>query len=160
MNQLNTIAYYIATWFKVGLWPKMPGTWGSLMSLPPAVLLHFIWGTNGLVIMSLLLFIIGLIATYFVLHTTIEDDPSFVVIDEVVGQWVVLWVAGTDLRLWLLGFILFRVFDILKPHPIKQLETQFANGNNASKAFGIMIDDIMAASYAMICLIIIKIMFV
>lgn len=159
MRQLNTISYYLATWFKVGLWPKMPGTWGSLMALPPALVISLIWGYKGLVIASLLFFMIGLIATYFVLHTTTDEDPSFVVIDEVVGQWVVLWVAGTDLRFWFVGFVLFRVFDIIKPHPIKQLESHFALGNNISKSFGIMIDDIMAASYAMVCLIILKMMF-
>lgn len=159
MNQLNTLSYYIATWFKVGLWPKMPGTWGSLMALPPALIISILWGVNGLVIASALFLVIGTLATYFVLHTTIEDDPSFVVIDEVVGQWMVLWFAGSDLRFWLLAFVLFRVFDILKPHPIKQLEIYFAEGNNLSKAIGIMIDDVMAASYAMVCLIILKMMF-
>lgn len=159
MNIINTISYWIATWFKVGLWPKIPGTWGSLMAIPAAALLYLIFGLYGLIIATCITFIIGTIASYFVLYSTIDSDPSFIVIDEVVGQWLVLWAAGTDIRFWVIGFVLFRVFDILKPYPIKNIETYFAEGSQFSKATGIMVDDIAAASYAIICLWILKFMF-
>jgi len=153
------IAYWIATWFKVGLWPKMPGTWGSLMAVPAAALLYLLFGPKGLIIMTFIGFVVGIIASYFVLYSTVDPDPSFIVIDEVIGQWFVFWVAGADIRFWALGFVLFRVFDILKPYPIKQIELYFADGTQLSKATGIMVDDIVAGGYAIICLWILKLMF-
>jgi phosphatidylglycerophosphatase A len=159
MNVINSVSYWIATYFKVGLWPKMPGTWGSLMALPLGAVIYFIFGIKGLMIGTFIAFVLGIIASYFVLYSTLDPDPSFIVIDEVAGQWLVLWAAGNDIRFWLLGFILFRVFDILKPYPIKDIELYFADGTQASKATGIMVDDIVAGLYAIICLWILKLMF-
>lgn len=159
MQVINTLSFWIATWFKVGLWPKMPGTWGSLMAIPAAAVLYILFGLKGLAIATCIAFILGIISSYFVLHTTLDSDPSFIVIDEVAGQWLVLWAAGNDIRFWILGFLLFRIFDILKPFPIKQIEIYFADGSRLSKATGIMVDDIAAAVYAVICIWILKIMF-
>lgn len=159
MNTLNTIAYWMATWFKVGLWPKMPGTWGSLMAIPAAALLYFIFGVKGLMIATFIVFILGIVSSYFVLYSTLDSDPSFIVIDEVAGQWLVLWAAGNDIRFWIVGFVLFRLFDILKPYPIKQIEIYCAEGSQLSKATGIMVDDIAAAIYAMACLWALRFMF-
>lgn len=159
MNVINSVSYWVATWFRVGFWPKMPGTWGSLMAIPAAALLYLAFGLKGLMISTLITFILGIFASYFVLFTTIDSDPSFIVIDEVVGQWLVLWIAGTDIRFWFLAFLLFRVFDILKPYPIKKIESYFEDGTQFSKATGIMVDDIVAAGYSIICLWILKIMF-
>ena len=159
MNALNTISYWIATWFKVGLWPKMPGTWGSLMAIPAAALLYFIFGVKGLMIATFIAFILGIVSSYFVLYSTLDSDPSFIVIDEVAGQWLVLCAAGNDIHFWIVGFVLFRLFDILKPYPIKQIETYFAEGSQLSKATGIMVDDIAAAIYAIACLWALRLMF-
>ncbi|MDP3935402.1 MAG: phosphatidylglycerophosphatase A [Alphaproteobacteria bacterium] len=159
MNTLNTISYWIATWFKVGLWPKMPGTWGSLMAIPAAALLYFIFGVKGLMIATFIVFILGIVSSYFVLYSSLDSDPSFIVIDEVAGQWLVLWAAGNDIRFWIVGFVLFRLFDILKPFPIKPIETYFAEGSQLSKATGIMVDDIAAAIYAIACLWALRLMF-
>lgn len=159
MNIVNTISYWIATYFKVGLWPKMPGTWGSLMALPLGGLVYIVFGLKGLMIATFVAFILGILASYFVLYSTLDPDPSFIVIDEVAGQWLVLWATGSDIRFWVVGFILFRAFDILKPYPIKDIEAYFADGTQASRATGIMVDDIVAALYAIICVWILKIMF-
>jgi phosphatidylglycerophosphatase A len=159
MKAINTVAYIIATWFKVGLWPVAPGTWGSLMAFPPAIVIYFLFGTKGLFIVTLIGFIIGTIATYFVLYTDVNPDPSYIVIDEVVGQWLVLCAAGSDIRFWVIGFIFFRVFDILKPYPIKLMERYFADGSDSSKAVGVMIDDSVAAIYAIVCLFMLALIF-
>jgi phosphatidylglycerophosphatase A len=159
MTLINTISYWIATYFKVGLWPKMPGTWGSLMAIPLGALVYLIFGLKGLMIATFIAFVLGTIASYFVLYSTLDPDPSYIVIDEVAGQWLVLWAAGTDVRFWVMGFVLFRVFDILKPYPIKEIETYFADGTQASKATGIMVDDIIAGLYAIVCLWFLKLMF-
>jgi phosphatidylglycerophosphatase A len=159
MTLINTLSYWIATYFKVGLWPKMPGTWGSLMALPLGAFIYIIFGLKGLMIATFIAFVLGTIASYFVLYSTLDSDPSYIVIDEVAGQWLVLWAAGNDIRFWVLGFVLFRVFDIVKPYPIKDIETYFAEGTQASKATGIMIDDIVAGLYAIVCLWILKLMF-
>lgn len=159
MSFVNRLSYWIATWFKVGLWPRMPGTWGSLMAIPPAALIYLGFGSKGLIIATIIVFLLGLIATYFVLYSTLDTDPSFVVIDEVVGQWLVLWAVGSDIRFWFLGFIFFRVFDILKPYPIRDIENYYADGAQFSKSMGIMMDDIAAGGYSIVCLCVLKIMF-
>ncbi len=159
MKIINTISYWIATYFKVGLWPRMPGTWGSLMSLPVAALIIFLFGTKTLFILTIIVFLVGILASYFVLFSTLNKDPSYIVIDEVAGQWLVLLAAGTDVRLWIFSFILFRIFDIIKPKPIKDVELYFANGSQLSKATGIMVDDVVAALYAISCLWAIKLLF-
>jgi phosphatidylglycerophosphatase A len=130
----------------------MPGTWGSVMAIPAAAMLYAIFDVKGLFIATLIVFILGIVSSYFVLYTTLESDPSFIVIDEVAGQWLVLCAAGNDIRFWIVGFVMFRLFDILKPAPIKQIETYFAEGSQLSKATGIMVDDVAAAIYAIACL--------
>jgi phosphatidylglycerophosphatase A len=69
-----------------------------------------------------------------------------VVIDEVVGQWIPLLIAGVNLWLYVPAFLLFRLFDIWKPWPISWLD------KNVKGAFGVMIDDILAGIFAAICM--------
>ena len=73
-------------------------------------------------------------------------DPQFVVVDEVVGQWLALAGARTlELEIWLAAFLLFRLFDIWKPAPVRQLES-------LPGGVGIMADDLMAGVYAALVL--------
>ena len=75
-------------------------------------------------------------------------DPRFVVIDEIAAQWLVLLAAPLDPRAYAAAFLLFRVFDILKPWPIRWIERRVPGG------LGIMVDDIGAAIYAVVLLLI------
>jgi phosphatidylglycerophosphatase A len=82
-------------------------------------------------------------------HTaTDEKDPGYIVIDEVAAQFLVLAAAPLDWRAYAAGFILFRVFDIWKPPPVRQVERAVPGG------LGIMLDDVIAAIYALILLVI------
>jgi len=134
---------FIATVGFIGNFTKFPGTLGSLAALP------LIWGigNTGLVFFGiiLVLFFVGRIASAHVAETEGNEDPSHVIIDEVVGM--MLSVLFIPLTLWslTLGFILFRFFDIAKPLYIKKLEI-------IPKGYGVMLDDVLAGIYANIIL--------
>ena len=146
----------IATFFYIGRLPWIPGTWGSLVALPLAYLLHRYCGFPALALATVLLFSIGWLATFTVTWGRKNHDPSEVVIDEVVGQWIALWPlsaglwhAGVDPAIfpypgWIGGFVLFRAFDILKPWPVSWAD-------NKTTALGVMLDDVLAGIMAAIC---------
>ena len=74
-------------------------------------------------------------------------DPGFIVVDEVAPQWLVLAATPLDWRAYLAAFLLFRVFDIAKPWPVRAIERRVAGG------LGIMLDDVAAALYAILLLL-------
>lgn len=142
----------IVTWFGAGLIPKAPGTWGSLFALPFAVIIFYFAGSFGLVVAAALAFFAGWIASNIYLKATRQagtrnEDPSEIVIDEVAGQWLVLAVVPADPLLYAIGFLLFRFFDIVKPWPANLIDRRVKGG------LGVMLDDIAAAIYAAICLV-------
>ena len=133
----------ISTFFYLGRLPKAPGTWGSLGAL-------FVWSLipESLLFRSILLvitLIIGFIACEFSLEQIDDPDPSYIVIDEVVGLWIALLFVPKTIFFFLLGFVLFRLFDILKPSFIYSV--QFSMGS-----LGVMLDDIVAGFFAMLIL--------
>jgi len=143
----------LATLFGVGKLPKAPGTWGSLAALIlGSVLVHYItWPVFALIIAAL--FLIGTVAASAHEKATSEHDSPKVVIDELVGMWIVLFpleAFGTQLGDFrydgLLAFALFRFFDILKPWPIKILEKKIPGG------LGVMVDDVVAGVMAALVL--------
>ena len=143
----------LATWFYVGLLSPAPGTLGSLAALPFAILLHAVCGFIALLTAILVVFFIGWWATAEVTHKQLDHDPGMVVIDEVVGQWItlmplslVLWWHGSALTIlpWqglIAGFLLFRLFDILKPWPVSWADRK-------ATPFGVMFDDVLAGLMA------------
>tara|TARA_B100000676_G_scaffold313456_1_gene394992 strand:- start:3034 stop:3528 length:495 start_codon:yes stop_codon:yes gene_type:complete len=136
----------ISTCIGIGYLPFAPGTWGSLAALPICwlVLLH---GSRGLLLLTaIVLFYIGVIITNFFERRCDNSDPGCIVIDEFVGQMLVLCVASPDLIQFILGFILFRIMDIFKPWPVSMVDKNIKGG------FGIMLDDVVAAVYAAIVL--------
>lgn len=144
----------IGTFFGSGLLPKAPGTWGSLATLPfiyLAFLIHPVYGIAGFAILASVL---SLWATDACVQKY-GDDPGRFVIDETAGQSLVFicttfnFQPGHDLIILLLGFILFRLFDITKPIGIKRLE-------QIPGKFGILLDDLAAGIYALICLELVK----
>ncbi|MEM7226577.1 MAG: phosphatidylglycerophosphatase A [Pseudomonadota bacterium] len=139
---LSHPACLIATWFGSGLAAKAPGTWGSVAALPCAVVLVWLGGSWALAIAVVAAFLAGLWASARYTAAGDAKDPGAVVIDEVAGQWLTLIPVALDLRYYLLGFLLFRLFDIWKPWPIGWLD------RNVEGAPGIMIDDIVAGAYA------------
>jgi phosphatidylglycerophosphatase A len=126
----------------VGRFPKMPGTAGSLAAIPFAWAIQTAAGPLGLAVAAAILFLLGVWACEIVVQRTGIDDPSEIVVDEVVGQWLTLLALPPDPLLYGLAFLLFRVFDIFKPWPIGMVEQRFKGG------LGVMADDVAAAAIA------------
>jgi phosphatidylglycerophosphatase A len=142
-------AWTTATFFGIGLIKPGPGTWASLVA---AVVWFWVAHTVHLSIWGLALTtlgaavavtLIGIAASTIVERETGKDDPGHVVIDEVAGQWIALAASPVEIRHVLLGFTLFRLFDIVKPWPARQLERLHGG-------FGIMMDDVAAGIYALL----------
>jgi phosphatidylglycerophosphatase A len=134
----------LATWFGAGLSPKAPGTVGSLASLAlwaPLVLLQTPWW--ALVLASALLFGLGVVASESVVKSEGRQDPQIVVIDEVVGMGLTLALSPPTWWGLALGFVWFRVFDVWKPWPVSLAD------RNVKGGFGVMLDDVIAAGYAL-----------
>ena len=131
------LSEWLATCFKIGHLPIAPGTWGSLA----AVIGWWLWlqYLDPLVFIFLLItiFIIGVFATNIIIDHTGEKDPSRIVIDEVAGQWLGLLVLPDGALYIAAAFISFRLLDIIKPWPIRQLE-------KFPKGWGVMLDDMLA----------------
>ena len=121
--------------------PKAPGTWGSLAALPFGWIIVDQWGYSALAIASFLVFILGCWSSSAYVKLVGREDPGEVVIDEVAGQWIVLLAAPLDPVAYVFAFLLFRVFDILKPWPISMADKNIKGG------FGIMFDDVLAGVF-------------
>ena len=141
-------AALIATVGGIGLLPLMPGTWGSLAALPCAWAISALAGSAALAAAAILAFALGSWAAAVVAQASGAEDPGFIVVDEVAAQWLVLVAAPLDWRAYLAAFLLFRVFDIVKPWPVRAIERRVAGG------LGIMLDDVAAAIYAILLLLI------
>lgn len=121
----------------VGLIPKAPGTWGSLL----AVLVWWAIFPLGLIEQLVLIlgaFFIGWLATYYYEKFSHKHDPKEVVVDELVGMWITLFGASHLGWVFILGFLLFRLFDIWKPFPIGWVDQKVPG------ALGTMLDDVLA----------------
>jgi len=138
------MARLIASWFGSGLLPWAPGTWGSLFALPFAWLIELYGGRWILLAAAIIVFFIGWLAAQAAISGASDHDPGWIVIDEVVGQWLTLLALPVSVVAYGMGFLLFRAFDIWKPWPIRTVERRCGGG------FGIMIDDVLAAIYALI----------
>jgi phosphatidylglycerophosphatase A len=138
------MARLIASWFGSGFLPGAPGTWGSLAALPFAWLIATYAGAWPLLLAANILFYIGWMAAHVAIRGQSDHDPGWIVVDEIVGQWITLFALPLNLFAYAIGFALFRLFDIWKPWPIRAVERRCGGG------FGIMIDDVLAAIYALI----------
>lgn len=143
----------ITTVMGVGYLRPAPGTWGSAAALPWAWLLHIIGGP----VLLLVAIVIGTIKAFWAIPREVSgdhEDPSEIVVDELIGQWIALLPvsvgaahAGVSVTaLWpgvLAAFVLFRLFDIWKPGLVGWADRK-------GGAFGIMLDDIIAGVFAAI----------
>ena len=146
MTRAPRWATLLATFFGVGLLRPGPGTWGSAATVVLWWLLaHAIapsWQPWAAILLAALAVAVGIPAATQVSRASGLKDPQFVVIDEVAGQLIALIAAPVAWQSLLLGFILFRAFDIVKPPPVRQLE-------HLSEGYGIVLDDIAAGLYAL-----------
>ena len=139
-------ATLVATFFGIGSLRPGPGTWGSAATvLLWAALAHALapsLRTPIAIALAVLVTLVGIPAATLAARGSGTKDPQFVVIDEVAGQLVALVAVPLAWKSFLAGFILFRVFDIVKPPPVRQLEA-------LPDGAGIVLDDIAAGLYAL-----------
>jgi phosphatidylglycerophosphatase A len=133
---------WVATWGGAGLLPWAPGTFASLSALPLAWLLMAAGGVWLLLAAALTVFALGIWAAERYMAAVGIHDPTAIVIDEIAGQWLTLCVVALEPLAYVAGFVLFRIFDVLKPWPVSWLDRRVGGG------FGVMIDDVGAALYA------------
>ncbi len=154
----NKLALIFATFFGAGLSPKAPGTAGSLATLPLAFIMAYFFGRTGILYAAVISFFIGAWATNQLTKNSEEKDPSKVVIDETAGQLMSFALVANYLQnnlsvkalvIYVLGFGLFRFFDIIKMGPVKWADTKIKN------YWGVMLDDVFAGLFATIILMLI-----
>jgi phosphatidylglycerophosphatase A len=145
---LSHPAGWIASGFGSGLSPFAPGTAGSAAAIVPwfALRLADTWVYAAIVVVA---FAIGVWAAGIVIRRLRIEDPGVVVWDEFVGQWIALFPLVVAPRAWpwiVASFVLFRIFDVVKPWPASWADRTVAGG------FGAMLDDAFAGAYAAIVL--------
>ncbi len=144
--------HLLALGFGSGLLSPAPGTWGSAVGTILGVILLALFGTKIFLILTALCFVLGC----YLCQKTADDmgvhDHGSIVWDEFVGVFIVLAAIPTLSWQWVLtAFVLFRIFDILKPFPIRYFDKKLESG------FGIMADDVLAALYAVMIIFILQI---
>lgn len=141
------LAEFIATIGYAGYFPIASGTLGSILGM---ILYYFVKDNCiSYLIAASLLFALGFIASDVHEKHTGKKDPHEVIIDEAAGIFIVYLFIPFSVTLFIAGFFIYRIFDVLKPFPIRRLE-------RLPGGIGIMADDILAAIYANICLHIIR----
>lgn len=139
---LRTPAGILATWFGAGLLPIAPGTWGSAAALPFAWLILWYGGWISLAVASAVVFAMGWWAASALERRLGTHDSGLIVVDEVAGQWLSLLPCPLDPIMFAVGFVLFRLVDIVKPWPAGWADRRVDGG------LGVMLDDVLAAQYA------------
>jgi phosphatidylglycerophosphatase A len=145
---LDKLAWLLGTWFGCGHSPFAPGTAGSAGALAAALAAaHWLgWSRTELIWATIALILPAIWSADRVAHNLGAKDPGRVVVDEVAGQWLTLWGATHYTFVSIaLGFFLFRLFDVWKPFPARQLEA-LPGGT------GIVADDLAAGVYAALVL--------
>ncbi|WP_028580820.1 phosphatidylglycerophosphatase A family protein [Desulfogranum japonicum] len=142
---MDRLFMFIATGGYSGYLPKAPGTWGSLVGVFLWFFLCHLPLTTYLVITGIL-FVIGVASAGAAEKIVDRGDPGLVVIDEIVGQLITLSIAPFGIIPALAGFVLFRIFDIIKPFPINWFDSHIHGG------LGIMFDDVIAGLYGLLIL--------
>jgi phosphatidylglycerophosphatase A len=149
------IIYGIASGLGAGYLPKAPGTWGSLVGLIGVIGIGLLpQPLFILAISTVLLSILGLWVSHYIIHKShppADLDPTFIVIDEIVGVFiaagVVAFVRSYTVADLIIIFILFRILDITKPGPIGYVDRRLC-AKPSTAPWGIMIDDILAGFLA------------
>ncbi len=159
-SRFSFITKLVATGFFSGYFPHASGTVGTLVG----ILVYLIPGVDHPLTLGILILVGFLVGAHASRHVVISEgnrisktaefaksrfqpgrgsiaDPSIVVIDEIVGIWITLFLLPKTFMVIILAFLLFRAFDIIKPYPARQLEA-IPNG------WGIMLDDVVAGIYA------------
>jgi phosphatidylglycerophosphatase A len=135
-------AHFIALGFGSGLAPKAPGTFGTLAAIPIYWALALVLPPLAIAFLAIPLFFLGVWACDVTGRSLGKQDPGCIVWDEIVAFLPLAALSSASLALQAVAFVLFRIFDIWKPFPIRELERRVKGG------LGVMIDDVVAAFYA------------
>ena len=156
---MNKINYLFVTVFGIGKLKKIPGSYASLVT---TIFLYFIFhilnfSPNYVLIGIIILFLISLYAVNIFIKKLDNKDPKEVVIDEFIGQSIPICLyeiahegvkdTGQVLTFYFIMFILFRIFDIVKPYPVSYYDKKFKN------SFGVIMDDVCAGLYVVAVLV-------
>jgi len=134
-------AHFFALGLGSGLAPKAPGTFGTLLGFPLFWLISN-YDLNLQLIILTALFLIGIYFCHATGNAIGVTDHCSIVWDEIIAMMLVLTFAPKHWNSWIFAFLLFRLFDIWKPFPIRKFDAKLKNG------FGVMFDDLLAALYA------------
>lgn len=138
---LRSPIQFLAFGFGSGLFPKAPGTAGTVVAVP----LYWLVSGWSLPLYTLFILVTGLLGIWICgvasRQLKVHDHPG-IVWDEFVGYWITMWAMPVDWLWAVAGFLVFRVFDIVKPWPISVLDRKVKGG------LGIMVDDILAGVLA------------
>ena len=144
------LAHFFASVFYIGKLPLAPGTGGSLVALLVWLLILPNISSFTLIVLIVIIFGFGVYISSIVENELGENDPSLVVIDEWVGQWIALLFLPYSIKWGIIAFGLFRLFDIWKPYPIRKLDE--INGG-----WGIMLDDVLAGIYSLLIIQLVRV---
>ncbi len=143
---LRNPLHLLSLGFGSGLSPHAPGTMGTLVAVPMYLLL----GQLDLIVYLMVIlggFILGVYVCNYTSKALGVHDHSGIVWDEIIGYWITMIAVPALTWEWILaGFVLFRLFDIIKPWPVNIADKHLSGG------FGIMIDDVLAGLYAFACI--------
>lgn len=147
-QQRTTLAWVVGTFFGAGLLKPGPGTYGSAAAVAlwyaAAHVLHPAHLAVGTAVAALVATLVGIPAASIVARESGREDPGHVVIDEVAGQLIALIAVPADWPHAILSLLLFRLFDIFKPPPVRHFE-------RLPEGTGIMLDDVAAGLLALGC---------
>jgi phosphatidylglycerophosphatase A len=143
-------AHLYALGFGTGLAPVAPGTFGTVVAVPIATVLWRHTGDVGYLVVLVALTALGVWAAEVTGRHLGVPDHGAIVCDEFVAFLLVLFFVGPDLPGMIAGFVLFRIFDIVKPPPIRALDAHWKNG------WGVMADDLLAAGYTLLVLALLR----
>ncbi len=135
----KTPVYCLAFGFGSGLSPIAPGTFGTIAAVPIYCVFALLFNAKAYLVLTLIAFLIGIPICGKVSRDLGVHDHSGIVWDEVVGYLLTMFLVPFHWIWMLVGFLLFRLFDIWKPYPIKWIDKRVGGG------FGIMLDDVLAA---------------
>jgi phosphatidylglycerophosphatase A len=139
-------AHFVALGFGAGLAPVAPGTFGTLIAIPLAALLRA-YAPDAVFAGAIVAFaVVGVWAAGVTGRALGVPDHGAIVVDETVAFLAVLWFVGDDALRIAFAFLLFRLFDIVKPPPIRQLDAALKSGA------GVMLDDLVAAVYTLLAI--------
>ena len=145
---LRNPIHFLALGLGAGLLHPAPGTWGSLVGVIVGALLLPWLGAQTFFILTALCFFLGIWLCERTSHDMGVHDHGSIVWDEIVAVFLVLLAVPEVSLFWCaVAFVTFRLFDILKPYPIRYFDEKLTNG------FGIMVDDILAAGYSILVIL-------